>query len=162
MHNLNPSRELLQAWFLASLPGYRCAPSVGAIPYRCILSWSRSHGVFAGLSLEGATLRADQDENAKLFGKPLTNEAILTGTVKRPAGAATFLAQLERFSGKGVPPAVIPVKSHQPTAPPSETSASKSSNTASEAADNTVNNKPDVANPEPTADQQGMARLTFN
>jgi lipid-binding SYLF domain-containing protein len=82
-----------------------------------ILSWSRSRGVFAGLSLEGATLRQDQDENAKLYGKPLTNEEILTGTVKRPAPARTFLAQLQRFSGKGVPPAVVPAKSQQRITP---------------------------------------------
>jgi lipid-binding SYLF domain-containing protein len=82
-----------------------------------ILSWSRSRGAFAGLSLEGATLRQDQDENAKLYGKPLTNEEILTGTVKRPATAGTFLAQLQRFSGKGVPPAVVPAKSQQRITP---------------------------------------------
>ena len=82
-----------------------------------ILSWSRSHGVFAGLSLEGATLRQDLDENAKLYGKPLTNEEILTGTVKRPANAGTFLAQLQRFSGKGRPPAVVPAKSQQRITP---------------------------------------------
>jgi SH3 domain-containing YSC84-like protein 1 len=123
-----------------------------------ILSWSRSRGVFAGLSLEGATLREDQDENAKLFGKPLTNEAILTGTVKRPAAAATFLAQLQRFSGKGTPPAAVAAKSHQPTAPPSETSSANSSNTASEAADNTANNKPYHAGSGATADQQGNGK----
>jgi SH3 domain-containing YSC84-like protein 1 len=126
-----------------------------------ILSWSRSRGVFAGLSLEGATLRQDQDENAKLFGKPLTNEAILTGTVKRPAAAATFLSQLQRFSGKGVPPAVVAAKSHQTMAPQSdrnETTPANSSNTASEAADNTANNKPDVANSGATADQQGNGK----
>jgi hypothetical protein len=82
-----------------------------------ILSWSRSHGVFAGLSLEGATLRQDLDENAKLYGKPLTNEEILTGTVKRPANSGTFLAQLQRFSGKGRPPAVVPAKSQQRITP---------------------------------------------
>ena len=82
-----------------------------------ILSWSRSRGVFAGLSLEGATLRQDQDENAKLYGKPLTNEEILTGTVRRPANAGTFLAQLQRFSGKGRPPAVIPAKSQERITP---------------------------------------------
>ena len=71
---------------------------------------------FAGLSLEGATLRQDEDEDAKLYGKPLTNE-ILTGMVKRPATAGAFLAQLQRFSGKGVPPAVVPAKSHQQTTP---------------------------------------------
>jgi lipid-binding SYLF domain-containing protein len=82
-----------------------------------ILSWSRSRGVFGGLSLEGATLRQDQDENAKLYGKPLTNEEILSGTVKRPATAGTFLAQLQRFSGKGVPPAVVPAKSQERITP---------------------------------------------
>jgi lipid-binding SYLF domain-containing protein len=87
-----------------------------------ILSWSRSRGVFAGLSLEGATLRQDEDENAKLYGKPLTNEEILTGTVKRPAPAAPFLAQLQRFSGKGVPPAVVPAKGQQPITSKSGTS----------------------------------------
>src|SRR5580692_9981283 len=80
-----------------------------------ILSWSRSRGVFAGISLEGATLRQDEDENAKLYGKPLTNKEILTGTVKRPTMGGPFLAQLRHFSGKGAPPAVVPAKSHQPS-----------------------------------------------
>ena len=109
-----------------------------------ILSWSRSRGVFAGLSLEGATLRQDQDENAKLYGKPLTNEEILTGTVKRPATAATFLAQLQRFSGKGVPPAVIPAKSQQRITPQND-----------QTTDNTGNNQPDHAASAVTTDQQG-------
>jgi len=125
-----------------------------------ILSWSRSRGVFAGLSLEGATLRQDQDENAKLYGKPLTNEEILTGTVKRPATAGPFLAQLQRFSGKGAPPAVIPAKSHQPSTPKRDkaqmaaaTPPSSSSNTAQDA-DNTAKNQPDEAPSATTADQQ--------
>src|SRR5580704_164495 len=105
-----------------------------------ILSWSRSHGVFAGLSLEGATLRQDQDENAKLYGKPLTNEEILTGTVKRPATAGPFLAQLQHFSGKGVPPAVVAAKSQQrqpvqnnPSETASVSAQDRSSQTASDA-----------------------------
>ena len=125
-----------------------------------ILSWSRSHGVFAGLSLEGATLRQDQDENAKLYGKPLTNEEILTGTVKRPATAAAFLAQLQGFSGKGTPPAVVTAKSQQRKPVqnnPNETasvSAQDSSSQRDSDADNTVNNKPDHAGSGTTADQQ--------
>ena len=94
-----------------------------------ILSWSRSRGVFAGLSLEGATLRQDQDENAKLYGKPLSNEEILTGTVRRPANAGTFLAQLQRFSGKGRPPAVIPAKSQQRITPQNDQSTDNTANT---------------------------------
>jgi lipid-binding SYLF domain-containing protein len=129
-----------------------------------ILSWSRSRGVFAGLSLEGATLRQDQDENAKLYGKPLTNEEILTGTVKRPATAATFLAQLQRFSGKGVPPAVVPAKSQKPMTPQNDqtrTTAVTSKNTSGNPppeADNTANNRPDRAASATTADQQGNGK----
>jgi lipid-binding SYLF domain-containing protein len=125
-----------------------------------ILSWSRSRGVFAGLSLEGATLRQDQDENAKLYGKPLTNEEILTGTVKRPATAGPFLAQLQHFSGKGVPPAVVPAKSHQQTTPQNgrtQTTAEASSNPAP-GADNTADNQPDHAASATAADQQGNGK----
>jgi SH3 domain-containing YSC84-like protein 1 len=121
-----------------------------------ILSWSRSHGVFAGLSLEGATLRQDQDENAKLYGKPLTNEEILTGTVKRPATAGPFLAQLQHFSGKGVPPAVVPAKGQQPMTPRNgqPTAAATSQNTSGNVApDNAANNQPDHAVPATAADQ---------
>jgi SH3 domain-containing YSC84-like protein 1 len=121
-----------------------------------ILSWSRSRGVFAGLSLEGATLRQDLDENAKLYGKPLTNEEILTGTVRRPATAGPFLAQLQRFSGKGVPPAVVPAKSHQPMTPQNhQTNTAIPQNGSGNAApDNTANNQPDQAASATTADQQ--------
>jgi lipid-binding SYLF domain-containing protein len=124
-----------------------------------ILSWSRSQGVFAGLSLEGATLRQDQDENAKLYGKPLTNEEILTGMVKRPATAATFLAQLQRFSGKGVPPAVVPAKGQHPITPQnSQATTADSEKHAAPDADNTANNQPDQAASATTADQQGNAK----
>jgi lipid-binding SYLF domain-containing protein len=125
-----------------------------------ILSWSRSQGVFAGLSLEGATLRQDQDENAKLYGKPLTNEEILTGTVKRPAPAATFLAQLQHFSGKGVPPAVVHAKGQQPMTPPNgqPTAATSQNSSRDSAPDNTVNNQPDQAASAITADQQGNGK----
>jgi len=42
-----------------------------------ILSWSRSQGLFAGLALEGATLREDLDDNATLYGKKLENRDIV-------------------------------------------------------------------------------------
>jgi lipid-binding SYLF domain-containing protein len=125
-----------------------------------ILSWSRSRGVFAGISLEGATLRQDQDENTKLYGKALTNEKILTGTAKRPATTRTFLAQLERFSTKGVPPAVIPAKSQQRINPKDsreETSTGDSAGRSTKAAtdaDNTAKNQRDRPASATTADQQ--------
>ena len=65
-----------------------------------ILSWSRSHGVFAGLSLQGATLRQDAKDNEALYGKPVSNREIVSGSVKPPASASKLLAQLNRYALK--------------------------------------------------------------
>src|SRR5579859_2215186 len=50
-----------------------------------MLSYSRSRGLFAGISLEGATLRPDEDANKELYGRAATNREILTGDFKSPA-----------------------------------------------------------------------------
>ena len=63
-----------------------------------ILSWSRSKGAFAGIALEGATLRQDLDENAELYGKKLTNKEILTAHTAPPAAAHELLAALDKYS----------------------------------------------------------------
>jgi lipid-binding SYLF domain-containing protein len=63
-----------------------------------MLSYSRSRGLFAGISLEGATLRPDQEANRELYGRDVTNREILTGDVKSPAGAAKFEHALNRES----------------------------------------------------------------
>jgi lipid-binding SYLF domain-containing protein len=65
-----------------------------------ILSWSRSQGLFAGIALEGATLRQDLDDNATLYGKPLENRAIVTTGVPAPKAAAKLIALLNRYSAK--------------------------------------------------------------
>jgi SH3 domain-containing YSC84-like protein 1 len=44
-----------------------------------ILTYSRSRGLFAGISLEGSTLRSDGDANQAVYGKPLTAREIITG-----------------------------------------------------------------------------------
>jgi lipid-binding SYLF domain-containing protein len=46
-----------------------------------ILSYSRSKGAFAGVSLEGSTLRSDGDANKHLYGKDLNAQQIVTGNV---------------------------------------------------------------------------------
>jgi hypothetical protein len=48
------------------------------------LSWSRSRGLFAGLSLEGSTLRPDERETERLYGQRLTNQEILETSVTTP------------------------------------------------------------------------------
>jgi lipid-binding SYLF domain-containing protein len=65
-----------------------------------ILTWSRSRGVFAGLSLSGATLRQDLDTNQNLYGKPFRNRQIIQGDIKPPAAAAEFLALLNKYSSR--------------------------------------------------------------
>jgi lipid-binding SYLF domain-containing protein len=63
-----------------------------------ILSYSRSRGIFAGVSLEGATLRPDEDTNKELYGRNATNREILTGDFKTPASAQAFERRLNRES----------------------------------------------------------------
>jgi len=64
-----------------------------------ILSWSRSRGVFAGLSLEGATLRPDAKENRKLYGRKISNKEILETGVSTPPATRPLVALLNRYSG---------------------------------------------------------------
>jgi lipid-binding SYLF domain-containing protein len=63
-----------------------------------ILSWSRSQGLFAGLALEGATLRQDLDDNATLYGSPLENREIVTKGVRAPEAAARLMTLLNQYS----------------------------------------------------------------
>ncbi|MGH9647030.1 MAG: lipid-binding SYLF domain-containing protein, partial [Bryobacteraceae bacterium] len=63
-----------------------------------MLSYSRARGLFAGISLAGATLRPDEDTNRELYGRNATNREILTGDFKIPASAETFERRLNRES----------------------------------------------------------------
>jgi lipid-binding SYLF domain-containing protein len=63
-----------------------------------ILSWSRAKGLFAGVALEGATLRQDLDDNAALYGKQLENRDIVTKGVRPPAAATKLITLLNRYS----------------------------------------------------------------
>jgi lipid-binding SYLF domain-containing protein len=66
-----------------------------------ILSYSRNKGLFAGVSLEGSTLRSDGSANEKLYGKKLdAREIIRQHKVKAPASAAGLIALLNRKSPK--------------------------------------------------------------
>lgn len=68
-----------------------------------ILSYSRSRGLFAGVSLEGSTLRPDNGANEKLYGRKLTAKEILReGKVGSPAAAHMLDAQLQKASPKNL------------------------------------------------------------
>ena len=65
-----------------------------------ILSWSRSKGLFAGISLDGATLRNDLDENKILYGQPWTSKQILSSGANVPAPATKLEAALNKYSAR--------------------------------------------------------------
>lgn len=64
-----------------------------------ILSYSRSRGVFGGISLQGGTLRPDEEGNKGIYGKASDNKDILTGKVKSTADASGFLATVAKYAG---------------------------------------------------------------
>jgi lipid-binding SYLF domain-containing protein len=63
-----------------------------------ILSWSRSRGLFAGVSLQGATLREDLDDNRQLYGEPLKNADIIRTWHAPTPEAASLLRLLKQYS----------------------------------------------------------------
>jgi lipid-binding SYLF domain-containing protein len=63
-----------------------------------ILSYSRAHGIFAGVSLEGSTLRPDHGDNREMYGRDVTQREILSGRVRRPAVAGPIYAELNRYA----------------------------------------------------------------
>lgn len=80
------------------------AGSVGRVtqnPQADALVWSRSGGAFAGVAVDGATLRADEDPNRELYGSGINPELILSGRVQPPAEAQQFLQVLQRVAGSG-------------------------------------------------------------
>lgn len=67
-----------------------------------ILAWSRARGVFAGISLQGSTLRDDDGENRELYGREITNREIVTGTLTPPPAAAALMAALQKATAPRV------------------------------------------------------------
>jgi SH3 domain-containing YSC84-like protein 1 len=66
-----------------------------------ILSWSKAKGVYAGVTLSGATLRPDGDDNRALYGPNVGAREILTGTAKPTAAAQPLFDALRAFPPRG-------------------------------------------------------------
>jgi lipid-binding SYLF domain-containing protein len=106
--NARGADKLLSSKFTLGAEGSVAAGPVGrtataqtdAQMHAEILSWSRSQGLFAGLALEGATLRQDLDDNATLYGRRLTNREIVTTAVRTPNAAAKLIALLNKYSAR--------------------------------------------------------------
>jgi lipid-binding SYLF domain-containing protein len=64
-----------------------------------ILSYSRARGVFAGVSLEGSTLRPDEEANRKLYGNSASTEKIIAESdANAPSSAHELIAALHKAS----------------------------------------------------------------
>src|SRR3954451_607140 len=104
--NERGAQKLMESKFTLGAEGSVAAGPVGrtataqtdAQMHAEILSWSRSQGLFAGLALEGATLRQDQDDNTKLYGRKLENRQIVTSGMTAPKAAAKLLNLLNKYS----------------------------------------------------------------
>ncbi|HTR39103.1 MAG TPA: lipid-binding SYLF domain-containing protein [Bryobacteraceae bacterium] len=101
-------RKLLQSKFTVGADASAAAGPVGrtssaetdAQLHAEILTYSRSRGLFAGISLQGATLRPDDDWNRDLYGSALTSQEIVMGKTKPPAGAGKLLMVLNKYSSR--------------------------------------------------------------
>ncbi|HXN20603.1 MAG TPA: lipid-binding SYLF domain-containing protein [Candidatus Binatus sp.] len=64
-----------------------------------VLTYSRSKGLFAGVSLEGATMDSDDDANKALYGKSIGAHDIVEGGQSAPPAAKTLIDELDKASG---------------------------------------------------------------
>jgi lipid-binding SYLF domain-containing protein len=69
-----------------------------------ILSYSRSRGLFAGISLEGSTIRPDNKANEQIYGKKLeAKQIVLSDQVRTPAAAEQLVSTLDIKTGRHKP-----------------------------------------------------------
>jgi SH3 domain-containing YSC84-like protein 1 len=67
-----------------------------------ILSYSRTRGLFAGVSLDGSVVKQDRDDNEKLYGRKVSaKEILIDGTVRTPRAARCLDGALAKYSPKG-------------------------------------------------------------
>ena len=72
------------------------AAEANIAPRAAIYSYSRSKGLFAGVSLEGAVIATRKGANDRYYGHPVTAQEILQGRTKPPAGSSNLRASLNR------------------------------------------------------------------
>jgi lipid-binding SYLF domain-containing protein len=63
-----------------------------------ILSYSRSRGIFAGVSLSGSVIKIDKSADDALYGPTADRHNILDGSLKSPAGTRSLQAELDRYA----------------------------------------------------------------
>ncbi len=82
---------------MAGPVGRSAEAQTDALMHAEILSYSRARGVFAGISLDGSTLRPDKDDNRELYGRDVTPKEIIMGDVQRPEMASPLYGALNQY-----------------------------------------------------------------
>jgi lipid-binding SYLF domain-containing protein len=72
-----------------------------------ILSWSRTRGIFAGVSLDGTVVEHDESEAKKLYGRPMSNHEILSGDINTAEVSLPLVRELDEIA-----PARLRVREH--------------------------------------------------
>jgi lipid-binding SYLF domain-containing protein len=95
-----------------------------------VLTYSRARGLFAGVTINGALVRQDEDATREIYGRMVPFKTILTGAVPTPQGGEPFVAAVRKATGSEAqavgaprpnvpvnPPAVTPVSAPAPATP---------------------------------------------
>src|ERR1700693_4847479 len=106
--NQGGAKKLLQSKFTVGADASAAAGPVGRTSSAAtdaqmnaeILTYSRARGLFAGISLEGATLRPDDDWNKELYGREISNKDIVLGDTRPPASASRLLGVINKYSSR--------------------------------------------------------------
>ncbi len=90
-----------------------------------ILTYSRSRGLFLGVSLSGSVVRQDGGDTQAFYGKDWTFYSLLNGEVPAPPDTQSFLATIERYAPtpRGAKPGIVPMTSPTANAVPAATPA---------------------------------------
>lgn len=84
-----------------------------------VLTYSRARGLFAGVSIEGSSIRQDNDDTRAFYGRMVPYSTSLSGNIAAPADSQSFLGPVAKYAGGGAPAEEKPTESkNAPATPP--------------------------------------------
>jgi lipid-binding SYLF domain-containing protein len=90
------------AWAAAGPVGRHASAETNWKMQTEILTYSRAKGAFAGLTVNGASVRRDDDSMKAVYGRNVTTRAVLLGQVAAPASADTFLSAIRAAKSQAI------------------------------------------------------------
>jgi hypothetical protein len=133
-----------------------------------VLTYSRARGLFAGISLNGAAIKQDEDATRELYGRMVDFKTILTGSVPTPQPAEPFVAAVRKAVGSDTTaasssssktPPPPPPASSAPVNPPAAPAQAPATTPANEAP---ANEQAPAASPSPTPPPFQISKATID